>query len=463
MAEFKLGRIRFVWKDAWVTATTYYKDDVVRLGGKVYICQIGHTSSADFNTDLDINPTKWNLMSDGQRWTGDWATSTAYQIGDLAKYGGTVYICTDNHTSAATATLGLENNSAVWNQFVEGTDWKGVWTVSTRYKFNDVVRYGGINYICITGHTSAATATLGLENASANWQVYTQGQEYLGTWVGPDTRYKLNDIVKWGAGLWICTTQHTAAAAFPTDSAYWAQYAEGFEFEGTWSDATPYQPGDVVSYGGNRYVSKSLNTAANPLTSTSNWDLFSEGLSYQNDWANSTSYKIGQVVQYGGYNYLATTDSPSLTLTVTAVTASTDRFTIASTTGIVVGMTVRFTGTTFGGVFTSGRYYVKTVAAGYITISTTSGGTAFNVTADAAGTMTATVSAEPPNTAYWTDISHGFYWRGEWTDDTEYNIGDTVRHGSNAYICVLSHRAEGDDGSTVGTEGGGPALGGKPP
>ena len=457
MAEFKLGRIRFVWKGAWVTATTYYKDDVVRLGGKVYICQIGHTSSTDFNTDLDINPTKWNLMSDGQRWTGDWATSTAYQIGDLAKYGGTVYICTDNHTSAATATLGLENNSAVWNQFVEGFDWKGNWTTSTRYKFDDIVRYGGINYVCITGHTSAATDALGLENSSANWQVFSQGQEYLGTWVTA-TRYKLNDIVKWGAGLWICITQHTAAAAFPTDSAYWTQYNEGFEFEGAWSDATAYQPGDVVSYGGNRYVSKSLNTAANPLTSTSDWDLFSEGLSYQQSWAGGSSYKIGEVVQYGGYNYLAITDSPSLTLTVTAVTASTDRFTIASTTGIVVGMTVRFTGTTFGGVFTSGRYYVKTVAAGYITISTTSGGTTFNVTADAAGTMTATVSAEPPNTAYWTDISHGFYWRGEWTDDTEYNVGDTVRNGSNTYICILSHRAEGDDGSTLGEQGGGQAL-----
>ena len=68
MAEFKLGRIRFVWKAAWVTSTTYYKDDVIRFGGKVYICQIGHTASADFNTDLDISPTKWNLMSDGQRW-----------------------------------------------------------------------------------------------------------------------------------------------------------------------------------------------------------------------------------------------------------------------------------------------------------------------------------------------------------------------------------------------------------
>ena len=36
MAEFKLGRIRFVWKDAWVTGTSYYRDDVIRFGAVSY-------------------------------------------------------------------------------------------------------------------------------------------------------------------------------------------------------------------------------------------------------------------------------------------------------------------------------------------------------------------------------------------------------------------------------------------
>jgi hypothetical protein len=164
-----------------------------------------------------------------------------------------------------------------------------------------------------------------------------------------------------------------------------------------------------------------------------------------------TSYKIGEVVTHGGNNYIAIADSPSNTYTVTAVTASNDRFTIATTTGIVVGMTVRFTGTTFGGVFTTGRYYVKTVAATYITVSTTSSGTTFDVTADAAGTMTATVSSEPPNTAYWAVMSTGMNWRGAWADDTEYNAGDTVNYGTSSYICVLQHRSDSDDGSTLGT------------
>ena len=67
MAEYKLGRIRFVWKDSWTTGTIYYVDDVVRINGKTYICQIGHTSAVDFYTDLDYSPTKWNQLSDG-RW-----------------------------------------------------------------------------------------------------------------------------------------------------------------------------------------------------------------------------------------------------------------------------------------------------------------------------------------------------------------------------------------------------------
>ncbi len=455
MAEFKLGRIRFVWKGAWVTGTTYYKDDVIRFGGKVYLCQIGHVASSDFNTDLDIVPTKWNLMSDGQRWTGDWTTATRYEEGDLVKYGGTVYVCTNGHTSAATAALGLEANSGDWDIFVEGFSWKGDWTTSTRYKLNDIARYGGIDYICQTHHTSAATAALGLEANIGNWQVFSQGQEYLGTWT-TSTRYKINDIVKWGAGLWICTTQHTSST-FPSDSSYWSQYTKGFEFESTWSSVTAYQPGDIVSYGGNRYVAKTLNTNKNPLAETSDWDLFSQGLSYQSTWTNATSYKIGQVVQYGGYNYLAITDSPSYTYSITAVDGTNERFTTTDTTGMVAGMSVRFTGTTFGGVNTGGRYYVKQVISGTeFTISATSSGTTFNAIT-ATGTMTATVSAEPPNTSYWTDISRGINWRGDWADDAEYNVGDAVRLNANAYICVQSHRSEGDDGSTLGVEGGGQA------
>ena len=459
MAEFKLGRIRFVWKSEWTTATTYYKDDVVRFGGKTYVCQVGHTSVADFNTDLDISPTKWNLMSDGQRWRDAWSVSTAYQEGDLVKYGGTIYVCVDAHTSAATTTLGLEDNSADWNLFIEGIENRGDWTVSTRYKLNDIVRYGAISYICVTAHTSAADTTLGLENNIANWQVFSQGLENKGDWVTA-TRYKLNDVVKQGSSLWLCNTYHTAAAAFITNLANWTQLVEGFEFESTWSSGTTYQSGDVVRYGGNSYVAKTVHTGSNPVTGTTNWDLFAENLKYQSTWSSSTSYRIGEVVKVNANTYLATADSASYAVAVTGSTGTgTNTLTTStSTSGLTVGMTIRFTSGTFGGVLQDARYYVKEiVGANEIRISISSGGANLTLTT-ATGTMAATASAEPPNTTYWSLLSSGIYWRSSWADDTEYYAGDVVNYGANTYYCILAHRSEGDDGSTIGAQGGGNAL-----
>ena len=375
MAEFKLGRIRFVWKDVWTTGTTYYVDDVVRNGGKTYICQVGHTAAADFYTDLEYSPTKWNQLTDGQVWTGDWTTGTFYKENDIVKYGGLVYICNNSHTSAATTVLGLEDNQSDWDLFAESIEWKGDWTVNTQYKLNDTVKYGGYTYVCNTPHTSAATTALGLEANQNDWDEFNAGLEYKGAWSGSSVVYKVNDIVKQGAGLWICTGLHTSTASFTTDSStYWSQFVEGIEFENEWSSGTTYQTGDVVRYGGNQYIAKTNHTNQTPSTSTANWDLFQGGISFSSDWSSVTNYRVGNVVRLRGYTYLATADS---------------------------------------------------------------------------------LNQEPPNTSFWQKLNSGIAWQGEWTDDVLYKLGDAVRYGSNAYICVLGHRAEGDDGSTIGPEGGG--------
>ena len=83
--------------------------------------------------------------------------------------------------------------------------WRNVWTATTRYKKGDVVRYGGQVYICNTGHTAAATDALGLEANQASWDYVHKGIEYLGEWTTA-TRYKINDVVKYGGDIWICTT-----------------------------------------------------------------------------------------------------------------------------------------------------------------------------------------------------------------------------------------------------------------
>ena len=314
MAEYKLGRIRFVWKGDWVTGTTYYKDDVVRVGGRTFICQIGHSSSADFNTDLDFNPTKWNQLTDGESFQGDWSTSTFYQIRDVVKYGGLLYICNDSHTSAATTAAGLENDQAKWTLFAEGTDWKGDWSTDTRYKVSDLVRYGGYTYVCNEYHISAATAASGLEADQAKWDIFNPGIEYKGAWSGSAVRYKINDVVKYGAGLWICTTQHTSTASFISDQANWSEFVKGFEFESDWVASTVYQQGDIVRYGGNQYIAKINHSSSSlPPVDSTNWNLFTEGFNFLSSWSISTDYKIGDVVTQSGYAYLATQDSPSVT------------------------------------------------------------------------------------------------------------------------------------------------------
>ncbi len=307
MAEFNLGRIKFVWKGVWATGTSYVKDDVIRYGGKTYICVIGHTADASFNTDIDAIPTKWNVMSDGQEWKGTWTINTLYKIGDIVKYGGYLYICNDFHTSAANTTLGLEANQSNWDLFAESFDWKSTWFTSTRYKINDIARYNGILYICNTPHTSASSLIDGLELDIAKWDILHKGIFYRGTYVPTGDLYVLNDIVKYGAGLWICTTRHETTGTFV--EANWEQFVEGLEFNDTWTASTVYQPGDIVTYGGYIYVSKSNNTNQVPTAGATYWDLYVTGFKFVGGWGVPNFYEVGNVVTHGGYTYVCVQDN----------------------------------------------------------------------------------------------------------------------------------------------------------
>ncbi len=414
MAEFKLGRIRFIWKGDWTASTVYYKDDIIRNGGNTYVCVGGHTSSAEFPTDsnywnkvtdgqewkdnwtvntyykendivkyggylyicnnahtsaetiadgLEFNQADWDLFAEGFDWKGDWTANTRYKINDLAKYGGTVYLCNEEHTSAETPSDGLEVDQAKWDIFSEGFNWKDNWTVDTRYKVNDIVRYGGTLYVCVTGHTSAGTAALGLEDDQAKWEYLHKGFEFKGTFAA-STRYKVNDIVKYGGALWICVTPHTSQTLLSQDENKWSQFVEGLEFEDSWDAGVNYQPGDFVTYGGYSYVSVTNNKAVKPSESPADWDLFTTGFRFMGDWGDDSSnfeYKVGDVVRLGGYTYLCTEDH---------------------------------------------------------------------------------TGHRPPNAAYWERLNYGFEWKGNWSNGTLYDLGDAVHYGVNSYICILEHTSD---------------------
>jgi len=466
MAEFKLGRIRFVWKGDWSSSTQYYKDDVVKFGGRTYICEVGHVAASDFYTDLNYSPTRWNQMTDGTDFVGDWNPSTTFKVNDIVKYGGRLYICTTPHTPSAggaiaqdageAATNGLEADISNWDAYAEGIDFKGSWSTSIRYKVNDVVVYGGIQYICTGGHTSSSTLDLGLEEDTAFWTEFAEGVDYKGDWSASGTRYKLNDVVKYGPGLYICLTPHTSSASFQADEGNWQIFVKGFEYESEWDILTDYQIGDIALYGGNQYIALTNHVGTIPTTSgNSDWQLFTEGFSFKNSWSFGTDYKIGEVVVKNGYTYISVTDVESVQKTFTATNSGTNNFTTDDTAGLEAGLALQFSGSIFGDVSDSAIYYIKSVVdSTNITITDTPSGTVITPVTGT-GSMNATISAHPENTSYWSQLSAGLKYQGTWTDDTEYFIGDTVLFGTNAYICVQNHRSEGDDGSTIRAEGGG--------
>ena len=461
MAEFKLGRIRFIWKGDWAASTTYYKDDIVRNGGNTYVCIQGHESPLLFTTDETVY---WNKISDGIEWKGDWVTSTYYKINDVIKYGGYLYICTEAHTSADNAAdgieieLGTDSTSSKWDLFAEGFDYKADWQPATRYKVNDivkyngtvyicvdphvsvvdetnglefdlvldengdtvegtkwhifsqglywrtewstatryrkhdVVRYGGTLYVCNEGHTSAASAAIGLEAdiitdasgallAGSKWDYMHRGVEYLGDWDGSTVKYKRNDVVKYGGGVWICIEPHNPNSTFTADEAKWDQFVEGLEFEDSWDASALYQPGDFVTYGGYSYVAKTNNNAVKPTESTADWSLFTTGFNWRGDYdddqdSSGTDYRVGDVVRLGGYTYLCVED----------------------------------------------HLYDDELAldGGY---------EGFRPSSFA-------------NTDYWVRLNSGFEWKDAWTDASYYDEGDVISHGVNSYVCIKPHTSD---------------------
>ena len=372
MAEFNIDRIRFRWKNIWSNSTIYRKDDIVHYQGKAYVCLIGHTSDTSttgFYSDLNHSSPKWELQLDGMMWRGNWSNNTFYSVGEIVKwegyvyrcitshtsnvvtsqgvhtdytkweilaksynwlnawvtgefydlgdvvtYGGITYRCIAKHTASGSYETGLEANQSSWEIETRSDNWRYDWTTSARYTVDDVVRYNGIVYRCITGHTSNASAASGLEADLGKWELVYDAIEYKTEWA-TGTRYRKNDLVKYGETIFKCLAGHTSAALFRTDeSSYWNVWLPGFGYELVWSNSTEYQIGDIVLYGGYIYTCLQNNVGSQPsingkVQNTGNWELTKEGYKHQGLYTHGTQYYTGDVVRFGGYLHICVTNS----------------------------------------------------------------------------------------------------------------------------------------------------------
>lgn len=451
-AEFKISRLKYTWKGQWSSDTVYNPDDVVSVSGKVYSCLVRHTASSIFYTDLlfendNIPPAlepKWVLIADGTSFSGDWQPITEYFIGDIVRFGGVLYLCTEGHFSAGSPSNfdidyvtngywtilfnaktwvntwsisrlylvgdivkysgnlyvcntqhtssnllnpGLLADLEKWDEFVSNSSWKNVWTTDTLYKINDIVRYGGKLYLCIQQHLSALLAADGLELNQSSWQEFLDGIEYKGTWVD-NFRYKENDIVKYGGYLYQCIEGHNVTQSALFDSSKWQIYCPGQEYENSWNSSLLYQPGDIVKHGGFLYVTNTTNTASEPNWDQGNinpdWKLLFNGTQIRGEWSESSTYRSGDIVRRRGQLYIAKRN-------------------------ITVGSDVDIIG-----------------------------------------------DGSSINSDDWELVIPGSQWRGIWVEDVGYLIGDLALWKGSAYRCISRHLSElanrPDLGVRLGTE-----------
>jgi len=319
MAEFKISRIRYTWRNAWSTTTVYNRDDVIRYGGSTWICQRQHTAST-FAADQiflanagDSSPTPaWLKMTDGYAWRGAWTTTpTLYNPGDIALHGGVIYLCITSHTSQST----FDANIADWAVYLSADNWRTAWLPNTRYGIGDVIKYNGTVYRCVVGHTSSSTA-LGLELGNNDnqedstgelWQVVYEGIEYVdGGWTA-GTRYRENDLVKYGGSILRCTVGHVATSAI-TNANFVTEFP-GFNFYQEWSNSVYYAIGDVVRHGGYLYTASVNNYQRNPADDTTQWNVLSKAINFAGTWDADSNYKTGDLIRRGGNLYIATADT----------------------------------------------------------------------------------------------------------------------------------------------------------
>ena len=321
MAEWKISRIRYTWKGTWTTATSYNKDDVVYFGASSYSCIRQHTST-DFNDDQAYTPPgdtlatpAWSKMTDGYSYLGNWATATVYGAGSIVKQGGYLWLCVTGHTSQTN----LEDDQSKWAIYATTIDWDGAWTPNTRYGVGDLVKYGSTVYKCIIGHTSTADDATGLEpdldqqdSSAAKWEVYVQVKGYVGDWVD-GYRYKYNDLVSYGGSILRATVGHTASGNL--NSANFETEVPGNKVRGDWDTTVYYAVGDVVQHGGYVFQSLTNNNGNNPsdsiyqVSGTPHWAIIQKGVRLAGNWSASGQYKTGDVVVRGGYTYVALLDT----------------------------------------------------------------------------------------------------------------------------------------------------------
>lgn len=432
-----LGKLRFYWAGEYNSSTVYEVNDVVKYGGNVYVytytlAEAGHTP-----TDTDY----WALMISGLKFEGVYDDETDYQVGDGVAYGGIVYICVAD-------TVGNEPpNTSYWSQFADGIQYEGSYSGSTAYTLNDIVTYGGKSYIAL-GPTTGNVPT----NATY-WDILTEGVRGRGIYAG-GTQYLPGDIVSFGGNVYLCTA--TTTGNVPTNTSYWSLMSSGIKYIGAYSAVTAYNVNELVVYGAKLYVAKQATTGNLPTNATY-WDQLVDGISAQSVYNAGTAYVPGDVVAYGANLYIAIDE------TTGNLPTDTDYWSLFQSSLASVGTYNSSTEYHIGDIVKYGAnlYICKLDSTNNLPTNTTYFDTFINATQGAGAWDNGTTyylgdivsygpnryialretlgDAPDTSTSDWEVFTEGVNLRGNWAASTTYYINDIVTRGGTTYICAQQH------------------------
>ena len=310
--------------------------------------------------------------------------------------------------------------------------WRGDWAASTDFVIDDIVKYGANAYVCTTNHTSAASENSFYSSDLAYWDLHTEGLRNRGDYQTTSVWYALNDLVKYGNTVYRCTTAHVGPATF--DFTKWAVYSEGLNFEDTWSSATVYQKGDIVTFGGYTYVAQQNSTNVAPNTDELYWKVLTTGFSPQGDFVDSEVYEPGNLVKYGGNTYSCKVTTTPESYAIASISGDGSEVTVVfgaaqPAAPFGVGDLVTLAGTSAAQYNTSFR--VKACTTTGFTIESTE-------TANATGGTIAYIPY-PTNTRFWDLVLEGLNWNAAWNNASVYQLGDVVNRNGNSYVCIKSN------------------------
>jgi hypothetical protein len=290
-----LGKLRFYWAGDYSDLTEYELNDVIRYGGNVYV----YISVVRTIGNVPTNTLYWALMVEGINFVGSWSPSVQYSIGDAVAYGSTVYVSLVDNFNKQPDLFPL-----IWSQFIEGIQYEGVYNPITTYQANDVVTYGPTAYI------ATANSTGNLPTDTAYWDLFIPGFENRGAWATA-TLYYVNDIVQQGANSYACQIQNTSGT-FATDlsDGKWTTFVYGLRQRGDWTTVTSYLPYDIVVYGGNTYSCVITNISSVFATdlAAGRWIIFNGGIRWRGGWLPTTQYLLNDVAINLESSYIATQD-----------------------------------------------------------------------------------------------------------------------------------------------------------